>query len=134
MVLEKDADTYARILGEVGVPPERFCMVGNSVRSDILPVLSLGGHAVHIPYPLLWEHEHVDHDEDLDELASISELPAALPRRLSGTVAAMEHTSTWRRCAATRRRCSLPLDAAGPSAPVPTLPGMDRGRPRLAHR
>ena len=52
--------------------PERFCMVGNSVRSDILPVLSLGGHAVHIPYPLLWEHEHVDHDEDLDELAAIA--------------------------------------------------------------
>ena len=78
VVLEKDAGTYARILGEVGVAPERFCMVGNSVRSDILPVLSLGGHAVHIPYPLLWEHEHVDHDEDLDELGSIRELPAAL--------------------------------------------------------
>jgi putative hydrolase of the HAD superfamily len=78
VVLEKDADTYDRILGEVEVAPERFCMVGNSVRSDILPVLSLGGHAVHIPYPLLWEHEHVDHDEDLDELASITELPALL--------------------------------------------------------
>ena len=77
-MLEKDADTYARILGEVGVAPERFCMVGNSVRSDILPVLSLGGHGVHIPYPLLWEHEHVDHDEDLDELAAIRDLPAAL--------------------------------------------------------
>jgi putative hydrolase of the HAD superfamily len=78
VVLEKDADTYARILGEVAVQPARFCMVGNSVRSDILPVLALGGHAVHIPYPLLWEHEHVDHDEDLDELSSISELPAAM--------------------------------------------------------
>jgi putative hydrolase of the HAD superfamily len=78
VVLEKDPDTYARILRQLGVEPERFCMVGNSVRSDILPVLALGGHAVHIPYPLLWEHEHVDHDEDLDELASIRELPAAL--------------------------------------------------------
>ena len=78
VVLEKDIATYARILRLVGVEPRRFCMVGNSVRSDILPVLELGGHAVHIPYPLLWEHEHVDHDEDLDELASIKELPAAL--------------------------------------------------------
>ena len=78
VVLEKDPATYARILQQVGVAPVRFCMVGNSVRSDILPVLALGAHAVHIPYPLLWEHEHVDHDEDLDELASISELPAAL--------------------------------------------------------
>jgi putative hydrolase of the HAD superfamily len=78
VVLEKDADTYARILARLDVEPPRFCMVGNSVRSDILPVLSLGGHAVHIPYPLLWEHEHVDHDEDVDELASIKALPARL--------------------------------------------------------
>ena len=78
VVLEKDVETYARILDVIGVAPERFCMVGNSVRSDILPVLALGAHAVHIPYPLLWEHEHVDHDEDLDELASIAELPARL--------------------------------------------------------
>ena len=78
VVLEKDPATYDRILRQVGVAPPRFCMVGNSVRSDILPVLALGAHAVHIPYPLLWEHEHVDHDEDLDELASIKELPAAL--------------------------------------------------------
>jgi putative hydrolase of the HAD superfamily len=78
VVLEKDPATYERILRQIGVEPARFCMVGNSVRSDILPVLALGGHAVHIPYPLLWEHEHVDHDEELDELASIKELPAAL--------------------------------------------------------
>ena len=78
VVLEKDVDTYARILALLEVDPPRFCMVGNSVRSDILPVLALGGHAVHIPYPLLWEHEHVDHDEDVDELASIKELPGRI--------------------------------------------------------
>jgi putative hydrolase of the HAD superfamily len=78
VVLEKDPETYTRILRQLDVKPERFCMVGNSVRSDILPVLALGGHAVHIPYPLLWEHEHVDHDEDLEELDAIRELPAAV--------------------------------------------------------
>jgi putative hydrolase of the HAD superfamily len=78
VVLEKDVDTYARILARLEIAPPKFCMVGNSVRSDVLPVLALGGHAVHIPYPLLWEHEHVDHDEDVDELASIKELPARL--------------------------------------------------------
>lgn len=78
IVLEKDADTYARVLDQLGVAPERFCMVGNSVRSDVLPVLALGAHAVHVPYPLLWEHEHVDHDEDLDQLESIVELPSRL--------------------------------------------------------
>jgi putative hydrolase of the HAD superfamily len=78
VVLEKDIDTYRRIIALLEVDPARFCMVGNSVRSDVLPVLALGGHAVHVPYPLLWEHEHVDHDEDVDELASIRELPARL--------------------------------------------------------
>ena len=78
IVSEKDEATYRRILERHRVDPATFVMVGNSVRSDVLPVLSLGGHAVHIPYPLLWEHEHVDHDEDLAELSSISELPAWL--------------------------------------------------------
>ena len=55
-------------------------MVGNSVRSDILPVLALGGHAVHIPYPLLWEHEHVDHDEDVRRAGVDPELPGWLAR------------------------------------------------------
>ncbi|MEX2626010.1 MAG: HAD family hydrolase [Ilumatobacteraceae bacterium] len=77
VVLEKDAATYDRIVGHVGITPERFCMVGNSVRSDILPVISLGGHGVHVPYHLTWEHERVEHhDEDFVELASLAELPA----------------------------------------------------------
>jgi putative hydrolase of the HAD superfamily len=79
IVLEKDIETYARILERLEVHAHRFCMVGNSVRSDILPVLQLGGHAVHIPYHLTWALEHVDrHDEDVVELASISDLPAWL--------------------------------------------------------
>jgi putative hydrolase of the HAD superfamily len=80
VVLEKDVETYAGIIDRLGVDPTRFCMVGNSVRSDVLPVLALGAHAVHIPYPLLWGWEHVDHDEDVDELTSIAELPARLRR------------------------------------------------------
>jgi putative hydrolase of the HAD superfamily len=75
IVLEKDPPTYARILQTVGVDADRFCMVGNSVRSDILPVLALGGHGVHVPYPLLWDLEHVEHDEQFAELASLADLP-----------------------------------------------------------
>ena len=79
IVLEKDPQIYAKILARIGVSPERFCMVGNSVRSDVLPVMALGGHAVHIPYHLTWELEHVDdHDEDVTELASIADLPTWL--------------------------------------------------------
>jgi putative hydrolase of the HAD superfamily len=78
IVLEKDVDTYARLLRRWEVAPERFCMVGNSVRSDILPVMALGGHGVHVPYHLLWELEHVDHDEHVTELSSLADLPALL--------------------------------------------------------
>ena len=78
VVLEKDTDTYAGLLRRFGVEPHRFLMVGNSVRSDILPVMALGGTAVHVPYPLLWELEHVEHDEHFADLASIADLPAWL--------------------------------------------------------
>jgi putative hydrolase of the HAD superfamily len=79
IVLEKDPDTYRKILRRLDVAPERFCMIGNSVRSDVLPVMAIGGHAVHVPYHLTWEFERVDdHDEDVTELASIAELPAWL--------------------------------------------------------
>ncbi len=76
ILLEKDPATYAKIFRRLGVEPDRVLMVGNSVKSDILPVLALGGHAVHIPYHMTWELERVDvHDEEFAELASISELP-----------------------------------------------------------
>jgi putative hydrolase of the HAD superfamily len=59
IVSEKDETAYRRVLRRFGVEPSRFLMVGNSVRSDILPVLAIGGHAVHIPHEYLWAHEHV---------------------------------------------------------------------------
>ena len=77
VLLEKDPSSYARILRHVGVEPDRFCMVGNSVRSDVLPVLEVGAHAVHVPYHLLWDVEHVEHhDADFAELVSLADLPA----------------------------------------------------------
>jgi putative hydrolase of the HAD superfamily len=59
IVSEKDPATYKAILDRMDVAPDRFLMVGNSVRSDILPVLELGGHAVHVPYAITWSHEVV---------------------------------------------------------------------------
>ena len=78
IVAEKDPATYLRVVASMGVAPERFCMVGNSVRSDVLPVIEIGGRAVHIPYHLTWEAEHAEHDGSVPELASIAELPAWL--------------------------------------------------------
>jgi putative hydrolase of the HAD superfamily len=81
ILLEKDPTSYRRVLRHVGVEPDRFLMVGNSVRSDILPVLEIGGSAVHVPYHLLWDYEHVaDHDEEFSELTSLADLPMWLRR------------------------------------------------------
>lgn len=57
IVSEKDAATYARLFAEFGVAPAQFAMVGNSLRSDIAPVLELGGWGVHVPYHTTWAHE-----------------------------------------------------------------------------
>ena len=60
IVSEKRASTYAAVMKRHGVTPERFLMVGNSLKSDILPVLEAGGAAVHIPYHTTWKHELVE--------------------------------------------------------------------------
>jgi putative hydrolase of the HAD superfamily len=81
IISEKNTTKYAELLRVLGCPPERFLMVGNSVRSDILPVIELGARAVHVPYHLVWEHEHVGSwagDDNVVEIVALSELPALL--------------------------------------------------------
>ena len=84
IVSEKDTAAYSRVLRECGVAPGRFVMVGNSLRSDIEPVLALGGWGVHLPYHVTWAHElQADVDADAPRLAvvaSASEIPAAIER------------------------------------------------------
>ena len=81
IVAEKDEPTYQRIFDRYGIDPATFVMVGNSVKSDILPVLALGGRAVHIEYELTWEMELADADKShagYAELDTIRDLPALL--------------------------------------------------------
>lgn len=59
IVSEKRTGTYTSLLAKYGIDPAGFLMVGNSLRSDIMPVVSAGGQAVHIPYDLTWEHETI---------------------------------------------------------------------------
>lgn len=81
IVSEKDAKTYAAIMRRHGIAPPQFLMVGNSVKSDILPVLEAGGAAVHIPYETTWAHEHVaEPHAEFTRLERITELPAWLRR------------------------------------------------------
>ena len=78
IVMEKDEATYQRILDDLGIDPTRFCMIGNSVRSDVLPVLAIGGAAVHVAYHVTWEHELVDHDGSIVAAETLRDVPALL--------------------------------------------------------
>lgn len=60
IVSEKSASTYARVFAARGDGADKGLMVGNSLRSDILPALEAGAYAVHIPHDLTWTYEHVD--------------------------------------------------------------------------
>jgi putative hydrolase of the HAD superfamily len=83
IVSEKDLGTYRRILQRHGIDPADFLMVGNSVKSDILPVLALGGAGVHVPYRITWDLEHAEAPpagERFFLASSLRELPAIVAR------------------------------------------------------
>ncbi|MCP3958403.1 MAG: HAD family hydrolase [bacterium] len=82
IVSEKDEETYRRVLRRHEIDAERFVMVGNSVKSDILPVLAIGGNAVHVPYESTWELDKIDHrgaeEEGFFEAETMFEVPRVL--------------------------------------------------------
>lgn len=59
---EKRVEDFAKLIRHLDVQPSEFLMMGNSLKSDVLPVLELGGYAIHIPYHITWEHEQVSHE------------------------------------------------------------------------
>lgn len=84
IVSEKDAGTYRRVLAEFALEPAQFAMVGNSLRSDIEPVVRLGGWGVHMPYHVTWEHEMENGlgEADAPRMLTIDG-PAAIPSAIA---------------------------------------------------
>lgn len=84
VVSDKTSAAYGRVLQRHAIEPSRFLMVGNSLRSDVLPVLELGGNAIHIPYETTWAHEAAAPpplgQPGYYALESIGELPELLER------------------------------------------------------
>jgi len=82
VVSDKTVESYARLFKNHGLEPEHVLMVGDSLRSDILPVLELGGTAVYIPYQVTWQHEVAETPAAgtlrFHQLSRLSELPALL--------------------------------------------------------
>lgn len=84
IVTQKTADMYTRLLKKYAIAPGRFIMIGNSLPSDVLPVLAVGGSAVHIPYEITWQHETAE-PPPLDhpgyyQLENMGQLPALFAR------------------------------------------------------
>jgi putative hydrolase of the HAD superfamily len=92
ILTRKTPETYREVLSKYGIKPESFLMVGNSLRSDILPVLEIGSQAVFVPYPLCWEHERVSESEldqmsyhELEHIGQLLHLLAKLQPQASST-------------------------------------------------
>ena len=61
VMADKQEVNYEKLLKRLEIEPNEFFMIGNSLKSDILPVLGIGGYAVHIPFHTTWEHEKISH-------------------------------------------------------------------------
>ncbi len=80
IVSDKTTAAYSALLTKHQIEPAKFLMVGNSLRSDILPVVELGGCAVHIPYHITWAHEYVEASDAATyvTLEHLGQLPDAI--------------------------------------------------------
>jgi putative hydrolase of the HAD superfamily len=79
---DKGEKDYLKLIRHLDIRPEEFLMIGNSLKSDVLPVIKIGGHAIHVPYHTTWAHEQVEHSIDhpnFREVAAIREILTYLP-------------------------------------------------------
>jgi putative hydrolase of the HAD superfamily len=75
---KKELD-YEKMLGRLDTKPEDFIMIGNSLKSDVLPVLNIGGHGYHIAYHTTWEYEKIDFEIEHDNFKSFEKISDVLP-------------------------------------------------------
>jgi putative hydrolase of the HAD superfamily len=82
---EKRVSDYEKLIRHLDIPPAEFVMLGNSLKSDILPVLELGGHGIHIPFHITWAHEVVEHEVQHERFFKVETIGEAgeLIRRIS---------------------------------------------------
>ncbi|NJM80624.1 MAG: HAD hydrolase-like protein [Flavobacterium sp.] len=78
---DKTEVDYTKMLGRLDIKAEEFLMIGNSLKSDVLPILNIGGYGVHVPYHTTWEYEKIDFEiehENFKAITSIKEVLAFL--------------------------------------------------------
>ncbi len=75
---DKHENNYKKLLSRLDIKPEEFLMVGNSIKSDILPVINIGAKAVHVPFEVTWQHESNHSTPDSETFITISEISEIL--------------------------------------------------------
>ncbi len=80
---EKGEDDYLKLIRHLDIPPAQFMMIGNSLKSDVIPVINIGGHAIHVPYHTTWAHEHVEITLEHENFRHVEQLKEVLPLLLS---------------------------------------------------
>ena len=80
---DKQQADFLKLIRHLDIPPSDFLMIGNSLKSDVMPVLALGGHAVHIPYHTTWAHEVVEHTIEHPNFRQVESIKDILPDLLS---------------------------------------------------
>lgn len=78
IVADKSEREYKNLCTQTGIRPQELLMVGNSFKSDIRPVLQLGGKAIHIPFEVTWQHEHAE-EFDHEHLLRVDDITQILP-------------------------------------------------------
>ncbi|MES2375285.1 MAG: HAD family hydrolase [Bacteroidota bacterium] len=68
---EKDDANYLKLIKHLDIRPSELLMVGNSLKSDVLPVLNIGGYAIHVPYHITWAHEEIEQSIDSGMFRSV---------------------------------------------------------------
>jgi putative hydrolase of the HAD superfamily len=76
---EKQEADYSKLIKHLDISPDEFLMIGNSLKSDVMPVLALGGHAIHIPYHTTWAHEVVEQTIEHPNFRQIAAIKDILP-------------------------------------------------------
>jgi putative hydrolase of the HAD superfamily len=74
IVSDKKPDTYRSICKRHGAAPAQSLMAGNSIRSDVLPMIEAGGHGVYVPFDILWDHEHEEVPDGTERFHAVKDL------------------------------------------------------------
>lgn len=75
---DKQEQDYLDLIKRLEIQPTEFYMIGNSLKSDVLPVLAIGGHAAHVPFHTTWAHEKIDHEVKHQNFSSFEKITEVL--------------------------------------------------------